>query len=51
MPAKLSTTVSKISLLSNQENAKLISRFHDFMKENGASGIKLNFMNSIYKTS
>jgi hypothetical protein len=37
MPAKLSTTVSKISLLSNKEDAFLISKFHRFMKENGAS--------------
>ena len=37
MPAKLSTTVSKISLLSNEENVKLVLKFHKFMKENGAS--------------
>lgn len=37
MPAKISTTVSKIKLLSSQENAALIFRFHEFMKENGVS--------------
>ncbi|MBA3749554.1 MAG: hypothetical protein H0X03_01395 [Nitrosopumilus sp.] len=37
MPAKLSITVNKIKLLSNQDNAKLILGFCEFMKENGAS--------------
>lgn len=37
MPAKLSTTLSKIKSLSNQENARIILQFHEFMKENGAS--------------
>ena len=37
MLAKLSTTVNKISLLSNEENTKLIQQFHEFMIENGAS--------------
>ena len=37
MPAKLSTTVNKIRLLSNPENAKLIFEFYEFMKENGTS--------------
>jgi hypothetical protein len=37
MPAKLSTTVGKIPLLSSQDDACLISEFHLFMKENGAS--------------
>jgi hypothetical protein len=37
LPTKLSTTVNKIRLLSNEENAKLVLRFHDFMKENNAS--------------
>lgn len=37
MPAKLSTTVGKIKLLSSQESAALIFRFHEFMKENGVS--------------
>jgi hypothetical protein len=34
MPAKLSTTVGKIPLLSNAEDATLITKFHGFMKEN-----------------
>lgn len=37
MPTKLSTTVNKIRLLSNPENAKLVLQFHDFMIENDAS--------------
>jgi hypothetical protein len=37
LPAKLSTTVNKIRLLPNEENAKLVLKFHEFMKENGAS--------------
>jgi hypothetical protein len=31
MPFKLSTTVSKISLIPNQINAELVSRFHQYM--------------------
>lgn len=37
MPTKLSTTVNKIRLLSNPDNAKIIFKFYEFMKENGAS--------------
>jgi integrase/recombinase XerD len=37
MPAKLSTTVGKIKLLSCSENADIIAKFHDFMKYNGVS--------------
>jgi integrase/recombinase XerD len=37
MPTKLSTTVNKIRLLPNEQNIKLILKFHEFMKENGAS--------------
>ena len=37
MPAKLSTTVGKIKLLSCTENADIIAKFHDFMKYNGVS--------------
>ena len=37
MPAKLSTTVNKISLLPNEENAKLVLKFHEFMRENAPS--------------
>ncbi len=37
MPAKLSTTVSKIQFIPNPVNAKLITQYHDFMVENRAS--------------
>jgi integrase/recombinase XerD len=37
MPTKLSTTVNKIRLLPNEGNVKLVLKFHEFMKENGAS--------------
>jgi hypothetical protein len=37
LPAKLSTTVNKISLLPNENNTKLLQKFHEFMKENSAS--------------
>jgi len=37
MPAKLSTTVKKIELVPNPDNARLISEFHKFMKSNGSS--------------
>jgi integrase/recombinase XerD len=37
LPAKLATTVEKITRLSNSNNSCLILEFHDFMKENGAS--------------
>jgi integrase/recombinase XerD len=37
VPAKLSTTVSKVSQLKNKENAFLILKFHEFMEEHGTS--------------
>ena len=37
MPIKLSTTIDKIDLIPNRKNAKLIRKFHEFMKSNGAS--------------
>ena len=37
MPSNLSTTVDKVMNLANQKNSKLILKFLDFMKENGAS--------------
>jgi hypothetical protein len=37
LPTKLSTTVNKIRLLPKEENVKLVFKFHEFMKENGAS--------------
>jgi hypothetical protein len=37
LPAKLSTTINKIKLFSNQDNAELIFKFYEFMKYNGIS--------------
>ncbi len=37
MPAKLSTTINNIKLLSNQENVVLILKFYEFMKNPDAS--------------
>ena len=37
MPVKLSTTIGKIASLPNATNAALISDFHQYMKNNGAS--------------
>jgi integrase/recombinase XerD len=37
MPAKLSTTVSKIANVPNQTNAAIITDFHVYMRSNGAS--------------
>ena len=37
MPTKLTTTIKKIDLISNRRNSELISKFHEFMKSNGAS--------------
>src|SRR5215469_39016 len=37
MPVRLSTTIRKITLLPNATNAALISEFHRYMKNNGAS--------------
>jgi hypothetical protein len=37
LPAKLSTTVSKIKLIPCSENADIVFKFYDFMKYNGAS--------------
>ena len=37
MPTKLSTTIKKIELAPNPDNARLIFEFHKFMKSNGAS--------------
>jgi integrase/recombinase XerD len=32
MPYRLSTTVSKVSLIPNQTNARLVSKFHEYMQ-------------------
>jgi integrase/recombinase XerD len=37
MPFKLSTTVSKINLIPNQTNAKLVSKFHHYMQFRSSS--------------
>src|SRR5215212_10150769 len=37
MPSKLSTLVSKISAIPNNDNAKIIDEFYRYMKENGPS--------------
>jgi hypothetical protein len=42
MPVKLSTTISKIELLSNSVNSSLISDLYDYMKKNGLSESHIN---------
>jgi len=37
MPTKLSTTIKKIELVPNPDNARLIFEFHNFMMSNGSS--------------
>src|SRR5215212_9576245 len=37
MPVRLSTTVSKIASLPNSNNAALMTKFYQYMKNNGAS--------------
>jgi len=37
MPTKLSTTIKKIEIVPNPDNARLIFEFHKFMKSNGSS--------------
>jgi hypothetical protein len=37
MPAKLTTTVSKIGLVPNQTNAAIIEEFRAYMKARGAT--------------
>ena len=37
MPTKLSTTIKKIEIVPNPDNAILIFEFHKFMKSNGSS--------------
>lgn len=47
MPAKLSTTVSRIQSLSNGSNAAIIAEFHRYLRSNGASE---NHQNNCLKT-
>jgi integrase/recombinase XerD len=42
MPVKVSTTISKIELLSNSVNSSLISDLYDYMKKNGLSESHIN---------
>lgn len=42
MTIKLSTTISKIELLSNSVNSSLISELCDYMKKNGLSDSHIN---------
>jgi hypothetical protein len=42
MPVRLSTTVSKISSLANSTNAALMTKFYQYMKNNGASECHTN---------
>lgn len=46
MPAKLSTTISKIQSLSNNVNSSLILELYDYMKSNGSSDSHIN--NTLY---
>lgn len=45
MPVKLSTTVSKIEILSNNINSKLISELYEYMKKNDLSESHINNTN------
>ena len=42
MPVRLSTTVSKVSSMSNSTNSVLIREFYEFMKNNGTSEKHMN---------
>jgi hypothetical protein len=42
MPVKLSTTVKKISLISNSTNVALIQDFYEYLKNTGASEKHIN---------
>ena len=44
MPVRLSTTVSKVSSMSNSTNSVLIREFYEFMKNNGASEKHMNMV-------
>jgi len=37
VPAKLSTTISKITAIPNATNSALVTKFYEYMKANGAS--------------
>jgi hypothetical protein len=42
MPVRLSTTISKISLLANSTNQMLVTEFYEYMKDNGCSEKHIN---------
>ena len=42
MPVRLSTTISKISLLANSTNQMLVTEFYEYMKNNGCSEKHIN---------
>ena len=42
MPVRLSTTISKISLLANLTNQMLVTEFYEYMKNNGCSEKHIN---------
>ena len=42
MPVRLSTTISKISLIRNSTNQLLVKEFYDFMKSNACSEKHIN---------
>ena len=42
MPVKLSTTITKISLIRNSTNQVLVKGFYEFMKSNGCSDKHIN---------
>jgi hypothetical protein len=42
MPVRLSTTVNKISLMSNLTNQLLLKQFYEYMKNNGSSEKHIN---------
>jgi flagellar motor switch protein FliG len=37
MPAKLSTTISKVTAIPNETNSALVTKFYEYMRTNGAS--------------
>ena len=48
MPAKLTTTVSKIAAVPNRENAALLDEYYRYLKAKGASD---NHINNCLKTA
>ena len=42
MPVRLSTTISKISLMANSSNQMLVTEFYEYMKNNGCSEKHIN---------